>query len=120
TRSCTVIELVSIWVNAAVARYRQSCAALEKLVPLLLEVTWSNQLHDLADSDVAGLSWMDGSHAEGRKQVTWIWKVHGSISEEALLVEWCKVHARAHWWQEECLLLEEEMCRVKEFFTWQS
>ncbi|KAF8220846.1 hypothetical protein L208DRAFT_1331364 [Tricholoma matsutake] len=68
---------------------------------------------------------MDGGYAEGRKQVTWIWKVHGSISEEgmdkhsreALCVEWCKAHARAHQWQEECLFLEEEMHRVKEFFT---
>lgn len=82
TRSRAVIELVSIQVNVAVDC--QSRATLEKLALLLLEVTWSNQLHDLADSDVAGLSWMDGGYAEGRKQVTWIWKVHGSISEEGM------------------------------------
>lgn len=37
----------------------------------------------------------------------------------ALCVEWCKSRARAHRWQEECLLLDEEMRRVKAFFTWQ-
>jgi len=30
----------------------------------------------------------------------------------ALRIEWCKARARAHRWQEECLLLREEMSRV--------
>jgi len=34
-------------------------------------------------------------------------------------VEWCKARARAHRWQEECLLLAEEMRRVSAFFSWQ-
>lgn len=38
----------------------------------------------------------------------------------ALRVEWCKVRARAHRWQEECLLLAEEMCRVVAFFDSQT
>ena len=37
----------------------------------------------------------------------------------ALRVEWCKARSRAHRWQEECLLLAEEMSRVLRFFTWQ-
>lgn len=37
----------------------------------------------------------------------------------ALRVEWCKARARAHRWQEECLLLDEEMRRVKMFLGWQ-
>jgi hypothetical protein len=84
TRSCALIESVSIKVNAVVAQYCQTHAALTKLMPLLLEVTWSDRLRDLADSDVTGLSWMDDGGAEGRKQVTWIWKVHGSISEDGM------------------------------------
>ncbi|KAF8224645.1 hypothetical protein L208DRAFT_1310114, partial [Tricholoma matsutake] len=31
----------------------------------------------------------------------------------ALRLEWCKACARAYCWQEECLLLEEEMQRVQ-------
>ena len=37
----------------------------------------------------------------------------------ALRIEWCKARARAHRWQEECLLIAEEMRRVVEFFKWQ-
>lgn len=33
-----------------------------------------------------------------------------------LRIEWCKARARAHRWQEECLLLKEEMRRVLQFF----
>jgi hypothetical protein len=83
TRSRAVIESVSSKINAAVDRYRQTRAAVARLAPPLLELTWSQQLRELEDSDVMGLSWMhDGG--EGRKQVTWIWKVHGSISGEGL------------------------------------
>lgn len=35
-------------------------------------------------------------------------------------LEWCKTRARAHRWQEECLLLEEEMRRTLTFFQWKS
>ncbi|KAJ8693963.1 hypothetical protein PTI98_008899 [Pleurotus ostreatus] len=34
---------------------------------------------------------------------------------EALRIEWCKVRARAQRWQEECILLAEEMRRVIAF-----
>lgn len=35
----------------------------------------------------------------------------------ALRIEWCRAHARAHRWQEECLLIAEEMRRIKEYFA---
>lgn|ERR1700733_3892841 len=41
------------------------------------------------------------------------------IGDLALRLEWCKARARAHRWQEECLLLEEEMRRVQESFMWE-
>ena len=37
----------------------------------------------------------------------------------ALELEWCRAWACAHRWQEECLLLNEEMRRVLAFFKWQ-
>ncbi|KAF8806032.1 hypothetical protein BYT27DRAFT_7102856, partial [Phlegmacium glaucopus] len=37
----------------------------------------------------------------------------------ALRIEWCRARARAHRWQEECLLLHEEMRRILAFFAWQ-
>ncbi|KAG1720647.1 hypothetical protein EDB19DRAFT_1646955, partial [Suillus lakei] len=38
----------------------------------------------------------------------------------ALCVEWCKARARAHQWEEEVLLLHEEMHHVLAFFEWQA
>jgi hypothetical protein len=86
---------------------------------------------------------MDDSQSEGRKKLSWIWKVHGTganadncteagkpyesvmllvclqLNDLALRIEWCKARARAHRWQEECLLLAEEMRRIVAFFAWQ-
>jgi hypothetical protein len=38
----------------------------------------------------------------------------------ALELEWCRARAHTHRWQEECLLLNEEMRRVLAFFKWQA
>jgi hypothetical protein len=35
-----------------------------------------------------------------------------------LRIEWCKSRARAQRWQEECVLLKEEMRRVLQFLDW--
>ena len=35
----------------------------------------------------------------------------------ALRIEWCRARVRAHRWQEECLLLAEEMRRIKQYFA---
>jgi hypothetical protein len=40
------------------------------------------------------------------------------MSLAALWIKWCKARARAHCWQEECILLEEEMDRVIQYFSW--
>ncbi|KAF8815333.1 hypothetical protein BYT27DRAFT_7214061 [Phlegmacium glaucopus] len=88
---------------------------LQVLSVPLLETTWRNIFHPLAETDVVGLTSMDDSGSEGRKRLSWIWKVHGTgadadeCTQAALRVEWCKARARAHRWQEECLLLNEEM-----------
>ena len=37
----------------------------------------------------------------------------------ALELEWCRAWAHPHRWQEECLLLNKEMCWVLAFFKWQ-
>lgn len=43
----------------------------------------------------------------------------GFESFAALRIEYCKTRARAHRWQEECILLAEEMRRVGAFFEWE-
>ncbi|KAJ8518864.1 hypothetical protein ONZ45_g4098 [Pleurotus djamor] len=57
---------------------------------------------------------------EGYREVPWIWRVAGSLIAEdtgamnaGLRVEWAKSRARALRWQEEVLLVKEEMRRVR-------
>ncbi|KAJ6467014.1 hypothetical protein C8R45DRAFT_1106429 [Mycena sanguinolenta] len=55
--------------------------------------------------------------AENVRQVSWIWATAGTTGsdaelEEALRIEWTKVHARCKRWTEEVSLLEEEYRRI--------
>ncbi|KAG1800700.1 hypothetical protein EV424DRAFT_1474813 [Suillus variegatus] len=40
--------------------------------------------------------------------------------QDSLRVEWCKARARAHRWEEEVQLLQEEMCCIVAFLDWQA
>lgn len=44
---------------------------------LLLESSWQTKLQPLNEDDLSGLSSMDDSRSEGRKKLSWIWKVQG-------------------------------------------
>ncbi|KAJ8593477.1 hypothetical protein M405DRAFT_705554, partial [Rhizopogon salebrosus TDB-379] len=79
---------------------------------------------------------------QGRRRLTWIWTMTGIdlsgnemdddgeyISNTVcrcidrvtgVRVEWCKARARAMRWSEEVELLQEEMRRVLQFFSWQA
>ncbi|KAG1722257.1 hypothetical protein EDB19DRAFT_1835075 [Suillus lakei] len=69
-------------------------------------------------------------HNEGKtvsqQNISWIWKMAGVSNnqeeglQDSLRMEWCKARARAHQWEEEVLLLREEMCHVLAFFEWQA
>ncbi|KIM71813.1 hypothetical protein PILCRDRAFT_24708, partial [Piloderma croceum F 1598] len=62
---------------------------------------------------------------EGQHRPSWIWFT-GSVHEDAddpltraaLRVEWAKAKVRADRWEEEVVLLDEEMRRVLEFCRW--
>ncbi|KAJ6459377.1 hypothetical protein C8R47DRAFT_1081340 [Mycena vitilis] len=66
---------------------------------------------------------------EGRRSLSWIWysgpvtqtdvTADGTLHED-IRVEWAKARARADRWQEELILLEEEMRRVLEFCSWKA
>ncbi|TFK59602.1 hypothetical protein BDN72DRAFT_780498, partial [Pluteus cervinus] len=61
--------------------------------------------------------------SEGRRTVSWIWGALGDGNlvinfthfTSDLRVEWCKSRARARRWQEDVILLKEEMRRVLMF-----
>ncbi|KAJ2929111.1 hypothetical protein H1R20_g7981, partial [Candolleomyces eurysporus] len=41
-------------------------------------------------------------------------------NDAALRIEFCTIRARAHRWQEECMLLAEEMKRIERFWAWEA
>ncbi|KAF8191761.1 hypothetical protein BJ912DRAFT_1021968 [Pholiota molesta] len=125
TRSHQLLSDVEAKIQNTVSTYRTNYRAIEILSKPLLETEWKDSLRPLEDSDVVGLTSMDISGSEGRKRLSWIWKAQGTganadeCTQEALRIEYCKTRARAHRWQEECVLLAEEMRRVIAFFDWE-
>lgn len=144
TRSVTLIKNVQSRINFAATRYRSNREALLSLSSFLNKSGWESTLRVLVDSDLRGLKeGEDASGSEGRRTLSWIWmtqreneaEMTESMSEgsntttdifatlkmaTALRIEWCKSRSRAHRWQEECVLLKEEMRRVIQFHTWQA
>jgi hypothetical protein len=79
TRSVKLLSDVESKVQGSASKYRRIWAALEALSPMiLLQTTWKKILRPLDTADVTGLSSMDDSRSEGRKKLSWIWKVHGT------------------------------------------
>ncbi|KAJ7024364.1 hypothetical protein C8F04DRAFT_969055 [Mycena alexandri] len=61
-----------------------------------------------------------------KKVLSWIWSAAGALDDdekalhESLRVEWCRAKARKCRWEEEVLLLREEMRRVLRYLEWQA
>ncbi|KAF8225400.1 hypothetical protein L208DRAFT_1306445, partial [Tricholoma matsutake] len=105
-------------IKASVRRYRLMCTALTKLASPLLESTWDKTLQPLLDEDVHTLTVAQVKGvSENQCMMSWIWRTTGM--GDTLHLEWCKAHARAHHWQEECILLEEEMRCMEASFGWE-
>jgi len=82
TRSNTVISCVEARVRASASKYRDIRTALLTLSPYTGDDgTWTLMLRPLEDGDVLGLTSMDDLGPEGRKRLSWIWKVHGTGSD---------------------------------------
>ncbi|KAH9479046.1 hypothetical protein JR316_0007621 [Psilocybe cubensis] len=78
TRSQKLLSDVQDKINYLVKTYRRIYTALENLSPSLIETSWRTVYRLLLDEDVAGLTSMDDFGSEGRKQLSWIWKVQGT------------------------------------------
>ncbi|TFK60590.1 hypothetical protein BDN72DRAFT_779220, partial [Pluteus cervinus] len=120
TRSRTHIQQAEFKVKAAVVKYRAAHSAIAILAPRIGEPDWHVEFPVLKDDDVCPLRKDKKRPSEGRRKVSWIWGAlgDGNIGEdhvEDLRVEWCKSRARARRWQEEVILLKEEMRRVLMF-----
>ncbi|KAG6849505.1 hypothetical protein H0H93_007961 [Arthromyces matolae] len=125
TRSNALLKDIADRIRHAVQKYKAIRNALLKLDRLLEKGNWASTLCELTDDDVGGITAAEDDRPEGSRSLSWIWKlaeadtVEGEGKQEALRIEWCKARARAHRWQEECLLLKEEIRRVIAFFNYQ-
>ncbi|KAF8066722.1 hypothetical protein FPV67DRAFT_1768075 [Lyophyllum atratum] len=126
TRSLALIATVQSRIKAGAQKYSDVRDALVSLAAKLSKVGWETDLKVLTDPDLRGLTAAENDVGDGRHTMSWIWmttdginSMQGEGKQEALRIEWCRARARAHRWQEECLLLEEEMRRVLAFFGYE-
>ncbi|KAG6895616.1 hypothetical protein C0992_000364, partial [Termitomyces sp. T32_za158] len=121
TRSLALIDKVSLRIKNSQKKYKEVRSALVPLGAALGKVGWEQELRELTDNDIRGITLSEDDRSEGSRVLSWIWLmsgngIEGEGKQEALRIEWCKSRARAQRYQEECLLLQEEMRRVLAYF----
>jgi hypothetical protein len=128
TRMLTTYQSLTNNIQKHAHIYRSAYAALQVLDPGGM---WSRRLRTLLDKDIRGPGKdPDDLMQNGRYEPSWIWLVAPKPSSEfevveedfndSMRVEWAKVMARAARWNEELLIVQEEMRRVLAFFAWRS
>jgi len=134
TQSQAVMRTIQERIDRAVRRYRTSRAALLRLDP---SGSWQELYRTLGDHDNRG----PGKEPEevpasdGQYFPSWIWLTSSNVTagdttqtltispdevNEDMRVEWAQCVARADRWEEEVVLLQEEMRRVVCFLEWKS
>ncbi|KAI0054741.1 hypothetical protein BV25DRAFT_1785935, partial [Artomyces pyxidatus] len=130
TRAQSLQSQVDAKVNASARRYRNARRVYHLLAG---DGEWQDDLRELRDEDVRGLServlvaarQRDGG--EGQKTLSWLWysaassgaRGDGSV-HAAVRTEWAKSRARARRWSEEVRFVKAEMERVLATFTYMS
>ncbi|TEB22263.1 hypothetical protein FA13DRAFT_1641660 [Coprinellus micaceus] len=126
TRLRTMWNRLQSRIQRAVRRYQ---AARNALVALDPEGTWQNRYQILRpDMDVKGPGKEDWE-SDGTYIASWIWGVPhmfgGSVDSQAEVsechrIEWSKARARTQRWEEEYLLVKEEMRRTSHYMEWKA
>ncbi|KAK7459501.1 hypothetical protein VKT23_009484 [Stygiomarasmius scandens] len=127
TRSSATIRNLQSKIDASAARYQLAREALVSLAPRIGKVGWEGIYQKLDKGDIRGLNegYFDDENTE-QADMSWIWCVqginNGSEKEmhDTLRIAWCKSRARAHRYQEESILLQEEMCCIQEAFKYEA
>jgi hypothetical protein len=124
TKSRAVVQTVQDRIDKHARRYRVARDALLCLDP---RKEWQDMYLPLAEADNRG----PGKEPEekllrdGQYALSWIWRSSAtSVSPDEvnkdMRVEWAQSVARADRWEEEVILLREEMRRVVQFLEWRS
>lgn len=84
TRARGAISTIQANIDSNCDTYRVARSALVSLGNALGHSTasWESQLRFLMNSDVRGIADGEDGQSEGRKELSWIWKVMGVIGEE--------------------------------------
>ncbi|KAG2003598.1 hypothetical protein CC2G_004190 [Coprinopsis cinerea AmutBmut pab1-1] len=128
TRVRTLYARVQTKIDKAANRYRRAREALVTLDP---NGNWQHRIKLLDVSDIRGPGRDSADESRGRYIPSWIWQVprvrlegDKALAEEeldeSLRVEWAKARARLHRWNEEYLLVQEEMRRVIVYLAWKA
>lgn len=130
SKACTRMQMLYNRFNLRTQRcarcYRAARSALLALDP---NGCWQSRLKDLKDDDIRGPGKDDDRSRNSRFEPSWIWlvpRIHSDIGDseevlnDSLQVEWAKVQARKERWEEEVLLIQEEMRRVVAFHKWKA
>lgn len=131
-RACTRMRALynrfNLRMQRCVACYRAARSALLILDP---NGDWQSRLRELSNNDIRGPGKDDAGPGNGRYETSWIWLVpriptapdmgdSEQVLNDSLRVEWAKVQARKQRWEEEVLLVHEEMRRVVMFYEWKA
>ncbi|KAJ7727679.1 hypothetical protein DFH07DRAFT_757637, partial [Mycena maculata] len=144
TKAHLLIEQLGERVNASAEKYRQGYRALLALEgggidrqfrPLREEDVQLDGDHGESDAAArkklamlgAGRGARAPRNAPGtsKRVMSWIWTAQGGQADgeehlhESVRVEWCRARARKVRWEEEVLLVREEMRRVLRYLEWQ-
>ena len=82
TRSQNLINRVQKKVDAGAAKYNMARKALVKLSSYVGEVGWRSKLLPLAQEDIRAFVDIEDGESEGRRKLSWIWKVVGISNDE--------------------------------------
>ena len=128
TRMRALYNKFNLRTQRCAACYRAARNALLALDP---DGSWQSRLKHLSDNDICGPGKDDSEPGNSRFEPSWIWLVprvrctpkmgdSEELLNDSLQVEWAKVWARKQRWEEEVLLIQEEMRRVVKFHEWKS
>jgi len=133
TKSRSIVRSVEERIERSTHRYRTARNALLQLDPT---GSWQDLYRALRDQDNRGPGKEpdEAVTSDGKYVPSWIWlsgsnanavdsaqsTVTAEEVNEDMRVEWAQCIARADRWEEEVLLLQEEMRRVVNFLEWRS
>jgi hypothetical protein len=132
TRMLNLYTRFDTKIQHAANRYNVAYTALKALDP---NGGWKERLKELKPSDIRGpgrdIENPDDAKSNGRFEPSWIWlmtrlpqeKGENQTEDEfnhSMRTEWAQTRARMCRWNEELLIIQEEMRRVLAYFEWRS